>query len=63
MEARIANRKSRDYGRTGTVLEPGDPKCPYSICKIQFEEHRADEYKVFAVGEVEFLDRRERLAS
>ena len=57
MEAKITNKKSRDYGRIGTVLEPGDPNCPYSICKIQFEEHGAGEYKVFSVREVEFLSK------
>ena len=63
VEAKITNKKSRDYGRTGTVLEPGDPKCPYSICKIQFEEHGAGEYKVFSVREVEFLSKGKAVAT
>ena len=55
MQAKIINQKSRDYGRVGTIVERGDPHCPYSICKVQFDEHRAGEYKVFSVGEVELL--------
>ena len=63
MEAKITNKKSRDYGRTGTILEPGDPNGPYSICKVQFEEHRAGEYKVFSVGEVEILSKGKTVAT